>query len=159
MSYVAPGLPLLRHKSLNVDEQEIRLVSVLPRTNPAPLSCCISHVNLNGNSEVEYAALACTWCPYCPVQRISLNGKAFGTRDNRYDFLYGVASAPNPQEYRLWTDQLCIDQEDSHEQTHWVQQMRTIFSRASEVVVWLREASLGVSIAQSPWTLSGTGQH
>lgn len=45
------------------------------------------------------------------------------------------------QDQVLWVDALCINQDDKVEQGQQVQQMRSIYSRAKRVVIWLGEAT------------------
>jgi hypothetical protein len=44
---------------------------------------------------------------------------------------------PELRSHWLWIDALCIDQANTHERQHQVQQMGQIYAKAKEVVVWL----------------------
>lgn len=52
---------------------------------------------------------------------------------------------------RLWVDAVCINQGDIMEKNHQVQQMRNIFSIASETIIWLGPGAGNTSVAA--WNL------
>lgn len=62
---------------------------------------------------------------------------------------------------RLWIDAVCINQGDVIEKNHQVQQMRNIFSAASETIIWLGAGGGNTSVAawnflerHSSWALN-----
>lgn len=47
----------------------------------------------------------------------------------------------------IWIDQICIDQQNNKEKAHQVQLMGQVYSKASQVVVWLGPADGGTALA------------
>jgi hypothetical protein len=78
---------------------------------------------------------------------IRLNGQDFSVRHNLFTALTALAWTPDPHRGNessedssakyLWIDALCIDQENVLERNHQVQLMKSIFSQARCVKVWL----------------------
>ncbi|KAF2655304.1 hypothetical protein K491DRAFT_599081 [Lophiostoma macrostomum CBS 122681] len=66
---------------------------------------------------------------------ILVNGKNFHVRWNLNGFLQ-VARRKYPNR-RFWIDAICIDQTNTPERSHQVQQMGEIYSGAKEVIAWL----------------------
>lgn len=84
----------------------------------------------------DYTCLSYVWGPRSDQHHpILLNGKTFHVRQNLYDFLC-IARRKYP-ERKLWIDAICINQTDTTERNHQVQQMGEIYSRAREVIAWL----------------------
>lgn len=82
-----------------------------------------------------YRALSYTWGAKLPVHKISINKQRHSVQPNLYNFLRMFA-ARHAGEY-VWMDQVCIDQRRVQERNHQVKLMSLIYSRASEVIVWL----------------------
>lgn len=140
MQLISWTVPRFRHEELNSDRAEVRLVTVRHCLPGKPLECNIQHFNLQQIDPPQYAALSYAWGADSPSHRILLNGRRHEIRSNLYDFLKGVASLEEANEYRFWIDQLCIDQENKQEKNHQVRYMKKIFSTAREVIVWLGKA-------------------
>lgn len=51
------------------------------------------------------------------------------------------------EEVLLWVDQLCINQQDEEEKRRQVQLMRQVYTKASEVIVWLGHAEAETALA------------
>lgn len=85
----------------------------------------------------RFACLSYVWGETDAGDWIFLNGQRFWTRNNLLAFLeYARQKAHHCQEW-LWIDALCIDQANSAERTHQVQQMGRIFGSAYNVISWL----------------------
>lgn len=139
--------PILRHKALGLGE--IRLLRILPVTEDGALRyemvhCALSESSMaDGNGEesrtpLVYAALSYTWVPKTPLHEIKIDGQMFYIRDNLYQSLKRLSIEKLPCEY-IWTDAICIIQDDIAEKTAQVRIMGTIFGQAREVLVWLGE--------------------
>ncbi|KAF2246901.1 HET-domain-containing protein, partial [Trematosphaeria pertusa] len=120
------------HKPLDHTKQTIRLIRILPdRSSSGFIQCDIYHATI----EAEYVCLSYMWGPPEPSQTILMNGKYHQIGPNLFDFL-NVAREKYRSE-RLWIDALCIDQANTAERNHQVQQMGQIYSEAQKVIIWL----------------------
>ena len=135
----------------------IRLITLLPGPQDAPLSCCISLTDIG--SPETYEALSYEWGPeaelfplYCCCEDHSLtNSHNAGTEMPSVDYSDGFACMAirinlreallrlryGDKARRLWIDAVCINQEDNAEKSVQVGQMKDIYSQASLVIAWL----------------------
>lgn len=91
------------------------------------------------NSEFpSYSCLSYMWGDPEEQHAILMNGKTFKVRRNLWDFLR-VAQNKLFNNF-LWIDALCIDQQNTQERNHQVQQMGNIYSRANMVLLWLGDS-------------------
>jgi hypothetical protein len=82
----------------------------------------------------DYTCLSHVWGQPDEAHPVLINGELRTVRKNLLDFL---RRARKKQIGWLWVDALCIDQANVAERTHQVQQMGTIFFRATKVILWL----------------------
>lgn len=94
-----------------------------------------------------YEALSYTWGRPDPQFYISCNGLRMGVAENLWHALHRIRHTE--QTRILWIDAICINQDDIEERNHQVTMMKEIYSRASNVIVWLGEASKDSSDAVS----------
>ncbi len=87
------------------------------------------------DQEIPYTCLSYTWGKADRNHDIYLNGQIFSIRQNLWDFL--AMARKNLTDQYFWIDALCIDQTNTKERNHQVQQMGNIYARASAVIVWL----------------------
>lgn len=107
----------------------------------APMELELRHASFD-DDDTHYAALSYVWGrPNTnTVAQIYINGGSFSIGSNLHAAL--------TQLYRrgvqswLWVDSICIDQSDMEEKSSQVAQMRTIFSRADCVYIWLGSGSV-----------------
>jgi hypothetical protein len=142
------------HQPLQLDCPSIRVVKILEPDTDGTISCAIKHVTLEAPSpnhksidlphEPVYTCLSYVWGASDQMRRIKINGEPFQVRCNLWDFLNTVSimsankhSSSNRWYNALWIDALCIDQENSLERNHQVQQMGQIYADAAQVVVWM----------------------
>ncbi|KAF2024489.1 hypothetical protein EK21DRAFT_19230, partial [Setomelanomma holmii] len=89
--------------------------------------------------DLEYEALSYTWGTNPPSETIFLrdaHGEGrFAVRDNLDDALRHLRLADHDRV--IWTDAICINQEDEIEKGRQIANMRTIYTQAKRVVVWL----------------------
>jgi hypothetical protein len=133
------------YRPLSSSEQ-IRIVILHPGFQDAPIECELRVVNLSENP--AYQALFYTWGSHLKTAHIILNEKEVAVGANlwstlwhlrEYDRLHSSHKAGIPAKC-LWIDAICIHQEGIAERNHQLGHMRQIYSRASEVVVWLGPA-------------------
>jgi hypothetical protein len=83
----------------------------------------------------HYDALSYTWGPTIGKKSITVNGKKMDVTKNLYEALLSIRL---PRETRtVWADQVCIDQSNTEEKNSQVPLMTFIYSRASDVLIWL----------------------
>jgi hypothetical protein len=113
----------------------IRLLVIhLSRESTSILSCYLKAVSLD--SAPPYEALSYTWCKQDDGY-LQCNGKKMGIRRN-------FRTAPTrlrgtvPQRV-IWTDDMCINQDNGKEKASQIKLMREIYHKATCVLVWLGE--------------------
>jgi hypothetical protein len=122
--------PAYTHKPLDLNKQQIRLVSLSAATNEYVLE------NFDWEEAPPFIAVSYTWGPSTPSHYINLNGQLFQVRNNLHEFLETLAKR-NATGKWLWIDQICIDQSNINERNHQVPMMSRIYSRCKGVVIWL----------------------
>jgi hypothetical protein len=121
-----------------LEEQQIRLVELLPGSRGSPICCNIVHSGIKFYAE-PYECLSYVWGPPLNLGSISMNGKTIHVRQNLQDALEAIRNEVKPR--TLWIDALCINQKDVHERNKRVASMGKIFHYASKVLAWLGEAA------------------
>lgn len=111
----------------------IRLIRLIPGPPEGPIVCTLHNVNLEqpGN----FTALSYTWGEPYPTVSIVLNGHPVEVRKNLWDFLNQTRSSGRRN--LLWIDAISINQGNIHERNHQVGLMSQIYSKATNVIVWL----------------------
>ncbi|CZR57812.1 uncharacterized protein PAC_07701 [Phialocephala subalpina] len=120
---------------LDIKKHEIRLLRLLPGNFNDNLECEFFHVSLDEAPGFE--ALSYTWglaeFSYTLIpnkQKLSITQSVDIAL--RYMRLTTIART-------FWIDAVCINQKDIHERNQQIQLMRSIYSIAEKVVVWLGE--------------------
>lgn len=88
---------------------------------------------------VDYEALSYCWGENKPVSSCVCNGLDYPITDNLKIALKRLRHSIKPR--LLWIDALCIHQHDPIEKSYQVERMLEIFSKASNVIIWLGEAT------------------
>jgi hypothetical protein len=121
--------------------QEIRLIVLDPGQDQEDLTCDIKHVNLL--DEPAYEAVSYTWRDSqgddSLCGRIFCRGKLMWITANCQAALRCLRRTQRKRS--LWVDAICIDQQNNAEKNHQVQLMSTIYSSASQVLVYLAPTS------------------
>lgn len=120
----------------SLESNEIRLLSVAPRSEDGELHCTLQTVNINGNPCPVYIALSYTWGDQEDTLKVSVNGRKMQVTRNLKVALELFREIKNPVPV-LWVDAICIDQSNRQERGIQVQKMQTIFSQAKETWIWL----------------------
>lgn len=87
----------------------------------------------------EYDALSYTWGSTEKSKSIKLDGRDFRVTDNLHAALYELRSGKEDKVF--WIDAICIDQSNSSERSHQVEQMPEIYRRSDRVIIWLGAAT------------------
>ncbi|KAH8667924.1 heterokaryon incompatibility protein-domain-containing protein, partial [Tricladium varicosporioides] len=120
--------PKLRYPS-----SSIRLLHIHPGSGKRRVECTMETF-LFANKP-HYDALSYTWGDMRWKTSVTVNGKMMDITENLYNALLSIRL---PEETRtVWVDQICIDQTNIEEKSSQVPLMTFIYSRASNVLIWL----------------------
>lgn len=154
---------MFQYEPLDLSKSRIRLLDLLPESEPGVIRCVIKNYNLlagntifdparepssavpgdgedgeDGEAGIAYSCLSYEWGVDDVCCQIELNGSLFAVRRNLFDFFQCFQAQQAGKGFnKLWIDAICINQLDIHERNHQVQQMKHIYSDASEVFIWL----------------------
>ncbi|KAH7246888.1 heterokaryon incompatibility protein-domain-containing protein [Fusarium solani] len=99
--------------SLDVVQEQIRILHLEPGWGSTPISCSIHLISLTSDPPPKYEALSYTWGDPKVTREIIVNGYLVNVTFNLYSALYRLRQ---PEEMRvLWVDALCINQTDVDE--------------------------------------------
>jgi len=123
---------------------EVRLIRLLPsKSRDAMVECMLLH-KIFKNAKGGYEALPYVWKDTCGIEglhqqpaRVMLNGYYFPVTRNLQAAL--IRLRDKSQDRILWVDQMCINQEDTHERNTQVERMTLIYGFAQRTVIWLGE--------------------
>jgi hypothetical protein len=103
----------------------------------------ISLAEARSQGEHDYEALSYTWATEDGDRKRSSQIRCDGTRiwvTKNCELALRYLRKENSNRV-LWVDAICINQKDSKERGHQVGMMRNVYSKATEVLVWLGELS------------------
>lgn len=128
----APPATVFQYEPLP-DPTWIRLITIHPDLDSDEI-----HVTLRSfdtKSCPEYVALSYVWGDSTPRETIYINGKRRMIHQNLWDFFY--RSWQKQTTDFIWTDLICLDQNNHRERDEQVQRMGDIYSRAHHTLAWL----------------------
>jgi hypothetical protein len=128
--------PLLYESSKLLRTGHIRLLTLHPGTQGSRIECRLQPIGLSANP--VYDALSYVWgdaSTSTSDTTITVNGQEMAIRRNLWHALQHLRKPLG--ERVLWVDAICINQKDDKEKAMQVQQMGTVYARASTVVIWL----------------------
>lgn len=131
-----------QYAPLDKDNEEIRLLHLLPGSRGSSCRCTLSHHSLK-NDNVKYTALSYTWGSQDNPQSIIIEDPAnecWSISVTRNLFIALDHIRAENETRTLWIDAICIDQNNIPERSYQVQRMREIYGGAAEVLVWLGPA-------------------
>lgn len=136
--YDNPTSTMIPYRALSQESSEIRLFRFVngpdASDNEAPIRLELRHASLDDN-QTHYGALSYVWGETTDPIGVYIDGFLFEIGRNLHDALTqlrrsGITSW-------LWVDSICIQQSDVEEKTSQVGQMRSIYSQADLVYIWL----------------------
>ena len=136
LNYDSEGL----YKPLNLERREIRLLHIKPslKLKERP-QCFLETVSLDDNPQFE--ALSYAWGDPNLTRPIILEDREWYATIN---LEVGLRYLRSPSEdVVIWVDALCIDGSSVYERNSQVLLMKTIYSNAERVRVWLGEPTRG----------------
>jgi hypothetical protein len=139
-SYYGPPLPTKEH---------VRILKLQPGSDDAPIRCQLLATTLA--SAPDYEAVSYTWGSSVDPQAVYIDVEGVG-KPREHLVTSNCVSALRRFRYNnrprlLWIDTLCIDQSNIPERNHQVTLMSTIYSQATQVLIYLGEASVDSDLA------------
>jgi hypothetical protein len=116
---------------------EIRLLTLEPGNVPEPLLCRLEHVRLS--EKPEYEAISYTWGTAVSQNPVYIDGQPVEVQRSLFLALQRFRLQDQPR--RLWTDALCINQNDIDERSQQVNMMRDIYSHSTSALIRLGDAA------------------
>ena len=133
----ASGLDSYMYTTLDKQSSQIRVFTLLPSVSKrATLEGRLAVEQLS--EKPEYEALSYVWGTTPQDNIILVNDTKFLVARNLFEVLLELRHSTESR--GLWIDAICIDQANVLERTHQVNQMRSIYSAASRVLIWLGES-------------------
>ncbi|KAI3333027.1 heterokaryon incompatibility protein-domain-containing protein [Ustulina deusta] len=125
----------MRYHPLSATGNEIRILVIEPPSPPdSRIQCHLEHVSLF-NLDSDFVALSYYWGDHNALKRIVLSGDLIPITFNLYKALDELRRRGF---YRVWADDLCINQYDDEERSQQVLRMGAIYRSASLVIAHLR---------------------
>ncbi|TGO15502.1 hypothetical protein BTUL_0039g00180 [Botrytis tulipae] len=128
------------YSPLSLESNTIRLLRILPNENEeADINCTLFVYPLHdsGRGTHRYEALSYVWGDADNARPICVNGHRLTVRANLH---IALSRLRDPVLERIiWIDAICINQEDLNERGSQVQLMAKVYSKASQVIIWLGE--------------------
>ncbi|KUI56384.1 Heterokaryon incompatibility protein 6, OR allele [Cytospora mali] len=146
--------PSYYHKLQSVHRQ-IRILEIEPGQFDDPIACGLNTLILD-DDHIEYSALSYCWGSFNRMEKVLLRVPDDKDHTNTVEYTLDVTSTLHDalkhlrpvsgDPLRLWVDYVCINQRDLDERANQVAIMPYIYSRATQVHIWL-----GVSSKESTY--------
>ena len=143
---------LYRSLPLNRDRREIRLLTLENGKAEDSVICSLRTVSVD--NEPQFNALSYAWADSEKKERIRINGVDVPVTTSAEHALrsiraHNAVSSPSDSPIRdqdgcilpIWIDALCINQDNKEEKADQVLMMLTIYSKASNVLVWMGDGN------------------
>ena len=91
-----------------------------------------------------YTALSYCWEDQTPDQNLRCGGSTLLVTPNVRNFLSYFSTV---ETHYIWIDGVCINQIDISEKNHQVSFMKHVYTKASNVVIWLGESDPAIDVA------------
>jgi len=124
----------MEYYQLNSQKREIRLLKLRGDKTSKHVECELKHYRLSSLHKYPYTAISYHWGDPKDTAPIIVDGVEVQVTRNLKDALCQLQADGY---YRIWADAICIDQNDDEEKSEQILYMTTIYSLASEVVVWI----------------------
>lgn len=148
----------------------IRLLKILPDLINGEIACTLQHVNTDEFPDTPYTTLSYCWGDKTPTNTIYLGDAGDdpvvpvrlhkqGLHKNLWEFLdqmYHQMKQTGEPPFFLWTDFLCLDQQNKGERSEQVSRMDEIYSSGMRTISWLGRPQHPSSMG-TPSSGAGTG--
>lgn len=132
------------HDPIDLSQPAIRLARLFRGWYTNPIRCEIFEAFLDLSEIVPYKALSYVWGDESEKNEICINEKRAFVASNLFNALKSLRQID--EDSILWVDAMCIDQSNNREKGHQVSQMRLVYERAEEVIIWLGESDADIDI-------------
>ncbi|KAI0809688.1 heterokaryon incompatibility protein-domain-containing protein [Xylaria sp. FL0064] len=123
-------------RGADISTSHIRVVRIKPGSSQDMVECQFLTESI---AAAEFDALSYLWGTTIVPRRIKVDGTGFYVT---YNLFSALRELRRPDRDRLvWIDALCINQSDDAEKSNQVRLMRTVYAKASNVIVWLGPGS------------------
>lgn len=122
------------YRDLDPNEQEIRLLRILPGEDGSPLRCTLEETSPQNS---EFDALSYCWGSSEAPATIDLNGTMMAVTASLHEALHHFRRVGVGMEKPLWVDALCINQQNTTERSSQVSLMGELYRCATRVHIWL----------------------
>ena len=131
-----------RYLPLDSSKNEIRLLKVLYATySDEPIKCVLFHTSLD--EAPPYQALSYSWGDRSTAFPIKINAGEVAITQNLKLALQRLRPSVSTDQFIIWVDALCINQQDIPERNIQTSKMREIYQNAEKVLVWIGCESSG----------------
>ena len=127
------GTEIFTYSQGTLGDNQIRVIDILPGTAEDAMRCTL--VTIQRDCKEPYRALSYAWGDVAPTHCILVNDKQFWIHKNLFEALKNIRKAE--ETVRLWTDRMCINQDNVAERNVQVQNMGKTYAGAEEVLIWL----------------------
>jgi Heterokaryon incompatibility protein (HET) len=127
-----------QYSPLNEDQNEIRILSLLPGKFGSTLRGTLSTISVADTNFPDYEAVSYTWGPNITLIDIIIESPeemSLAVTSNLASLLPYLRYEDRPR--LLWIDAVCVNQKDLLERSSQVNRMSDIYSQAQRVVIWL----------------------
>lgn len=125
------------YTALDPGRREVRLLRLFAGSQAEDINCELYTTSLNNPD--DYEALSYVWGSASNPRPITIEGNVISVTKNLEMALRHIRYPDRPR--TLWVDAVCINQHNIHERNHQVRSMGDIYSKASQVLVWLGSGS------------------
>ncbi|KAH6977445.1 ankyrin repeat-containing domain protein [Ilyonectria sp. MPI-CAGE-AT-0026] len=146
---MAPAI--FKYKPIDLASDAIRLVRIFKGYVDESICCELFETWLHEVEGVPYEALSYAWGDTRKSAEIVVSGCTAKVTKNLFTALQHLRL--ERRDRVMWIDAICIDQDNSKEQSHQVGQMRTIYSKAEEVIIWLGLGSSDIDLLMDSMNL------
>ncbi|KAI1758028.1 heterokaryon incompatibility protein-domain-containing protein [Xylaria castorea] len=133
------------YSPLDLSQGEVRLLILAPGKENQPIAGTLLHTHLRAPD--PYQALSYTWGSSAIQVPVTINGYHFMVNSNLYAVLLELRE--QGKEIVVWIDAICINQADIKERNAHVPMMHEVYSRATQVIVWLGRESEDSNLAMA----------
>lgn len=132
------------HDPIDLSQPAIRLARLFGGYYTDSVCCEIFEAFLDLSEIIPYKALSYVWGDESEKKEICINEKRAFVTSNLFKALKSLRQMD--EDIILWVDAMCIDQGNHKEKGHQVSQMRLVYERAEEVIIWLGESDADIDI-------------
>ncbi|KAK5653683.1 hypothetical protein OQA88_8713 [Cercophora sp. LCS_1] len=136
--------PTYQYQPIDLGTDAIRLVSLRKGCFEDPVECHLFQTWLHQIDGVPYDALSYHWGGTDKAAELILDECTIHITENLYTALQHLRY--EDRDRILWIDAISIDQENKKEQGHQVGQMKSVYTNAEQVVIWLGSSTNDIDL-------------